>query len=153
MSTDEDLSEFESAKAGAREECKRMSLLELVREMHSMAAEKAKIEAELSMINARYDVLRYEAIPTKMDDDGIERLTVEGVGRVSLTGDMFVATVDKAGLYKWLEDNGFDDIIQPSVNASTLKAFIKERTKSGKEVPTDFVRITPVTRASITKAR
>lgn len=153
MSEDfEDKSAFEQAKAQARAAYAQLGLHELADMMKMMREAKDKAEAELSGINAAYDVLRYEAIPNKMDEEGIERISFEGIGRVGLTADMFVSTKDKAGLFQWLHDNGLQDLIQPAVNASTLKAFVKGRMKAGKEVPSEYLNITPVTRASITKA-
>ena len=152
MSFDDELSPFERAKANARTEYGSMSLRALAEHMKLMQAEKEEAEAALSLINAKLDVIRYEAIPNKMDEEGIERIKYDDIGRVSLTGDMFVSVSNKPGLYDWLEKNGFGDLIQPNVNSSTLKAFVKGRMKDGKDVPAEFLSITPVTRASITKA-
>lgn len=143
---------FEQTKMRARATYAGVSLRDLAMHMKSTREEKERIEADLSRVNAIYDVLRYEAIPQKMDEEGMEKgPTFEGIGRISLTADMFVSTTDKEGLFGWLEDNGLADIIQPTVNPSTLKAFIKGRMKGGKEVPSDYVSVSPVTRASITK--
>lgn len=152
MNFEDELTPFELAKKHARDEYAAMSLRALAEHMKLMQAEKDEAEKELSLINAKLDVLRYEAIPNKMDEEGIERINFDGIGRVSLTGDMFVQTLNKPDLFNWLQDNGFGDLIQPGVNASTLKAFIKGRMKEGKEIPGDALRITPVTRASITKS-
>jgi hypothetical protein len=149
---DEELTPFEQAKSGARTEYGSLSLSELAGLMKTLQAKKEEVEAELSLINARLDVIRYESIPNKMDEDGVERVSYEGIGRISLTGDMFIQTTNKHGLFTWLEENGFADLIQPGVNASTLKAFVKGRMKKGESVPEECLRITPVTRASITKS-
>lgn len=148
---DLNLSAVKTAKVKARVEYAEFSLHAMVEHMKLMQLEKEEVEAALSLINARLDTLRLEMIPAKMEEDGIERIAYEGIGRVALTGDMYVSTTDKPGLYNWLEENGFSDLIQPTVNASTLKAFIKGRIKAGKDVPVDFVKVTPFTRASITK--
>jgi hypothetical protein len=145
------LSAFEQAKTDARAEYAEFSLHAMVEHMKLMQMEKEEVEAALSLINAKLDTLRLEMIPAKMEEDGVERITYEGIGRVSLTGDMYTQVVDKPGLYDWLEGNGFGDLIQLTINASTLKAFVKGRVKAGKEIPTDFIKIAPFTRASITK--
>ena len=148
---DEATTDFEQAKMTAREEYGTLSLHALADLMKVMREEKDEVEAQLKIINAKYDVLRLESIPNKMDEEGVERVSYEGIGRVGLTADMYVSVADKPGLHEWLEDNGFGDLIQPVVNASTLKAFIKGRMKDGKEVPAEYVNVTPFTRASITK--
>jgi hypothetical protein len=53
--------------------------------------------------------------------------------------------------YEWLRTSGFDDLIVETVNSSTLKAWCKEQQKMGKAPPDDLIKITPFTRASITK--
>lgn len=149
----EDVGVFEEAKRVARDVYQTWELLPLVKEMKSYAEKKEALETELKIINARFDVLRLEVIPERMDSDGIENLKVEGIGRVTLTADMFVSVKGgaKQGLFDWLSGQGLGDLVQPTVNASTLKAFVKRRMKEGKDVPSDFLNITPVTRASITK--
>ena len=147
----EEPSAFEQAKAEARQAYTASTLLEMVASMADYAEQKERIEAELSIVNAWYDVLRMEVIPEKMDTDGVENIRIEGIGRVSLTADMFTAVTNKEGLFQWFKDNKLDDLIQPTVNASTLKAFIKRRIKEAKDYPTECVRVTPFTRASITK--
>lgn len=151
--SDEGMTMFESEKQGARAHYTNYTLQALAREMKDMQVQKEEAENALKRINAWYDVLRYEAIPTKMDDEGIENIRIEGIGRVGLTADMFVSVKDKQGLFHWLEQEGMDDIIQPSVNSSTLKAFVKGRMKDNLPVPDEFLNITPVTRASITKVK
>lgn len=147
----EDQTVFEAAKAEARKLYGGMELLAQIRKMRDLQAEKEKLDGLLKIINAHYDVIRMETIPEKMDEDGVENMRVEGIGRVSLTADMFVATTNKQGLFQWFREQHLGDMIQDTVNASTLKAFVKRRMKEGKDVPSDYLRVTPFTRASITK--
>ncbi len=154
MSDDcDDLSAFDQAKANARREYAGFSLQALSGLQAALMVEKEEVEDELKLINAKFDVLRFELIPEKMEEEGIERVSFDEIGRVSLTADLFVSVRDKPGLYDWLQENGFGDLIQPVVNASTLKAFIKGRMKAGAEIPEEFLNVTPVTRASITRPR
>lgn len=152
--TDEDLSVFEQSKAEARAFCVGKSLIDLVTLMQEYANEKTEAEEALKIANAWYDVIRFEAIPEKMDGDGITSVRYEGIGRVGLTGDMLVSVKGgaKEALYAWLKDNGLGDLVQPSINSSTLKAFVKRRIKDAKPYPEGFLNVTPITRASITKA-
>jgi hypothetical protein len=149
----EDLGVFETAKREARDAYQTWPLLALIKEMCEYSAKKEALEDELKVVNARYDVLRLEAIPERMDADGVENMKVEGIGRVSLTADLLVSVRGgaKESLFGWFRDNGLSDMIQPTVNASTLKAFVKGRMKGGKSVPEEFLNVTPITRASITK--
>ena len=128
------------------------NLYMLVAMMYKAQAEKEDLEEQLSKVQAEFDLLRLELIPAKMEGDGIEGIRYEDIGRVSLTADMYAQTLNKDALYDWLRDNNLEDLIQPNVNASTLKAVIKARIKKGEETPPeDVVKITPFTRASITR--
>lgn len=149
----QDLNGFEKAKAEAREKHKGKDLRALVETQALFRDKKAALESDLAKCNAEYDVLRFELVPGKMDEMGIENIKYDDIGRVSLTADLLVSTkpAEKAGLFGWLKKHKLGDLIQPSINSSTLKAFVKGRMKEGKPYPSDFLNITPVTRASITK--
>lgn len=101
-----------------------------------------------------YDFMRYTRVPEIMDAHDMESVRIEGVGRVYLLSDVNVST--KVGMKElaidWLIENGFGDIVQETVNSSTLKAVIKKEViAKGKEVPEEFFNVSPFTRAQITK--
>lgn len=150
----EDTSVFESAKNEARVKLSAVNdIPELMARMRALEAEKEKLENLLKVVNAWYDVCRIEVIPAKCEEQGIDSIKVAGVGKLVLTGDMYVRTVNNAALMEWLKDEGLVDLIKPSVNGGTLKASLKGRIKSGADLPPDsVVKITPFIRASITKA-
>lgn len=145
---------FERAKKEARDKYEAKSLKELVIAMKDRAIEKEQAENRLKIINAHYDVLRFEKIPERMDSDGVEKITLEGIGRVSLTADLQLSVKGgaKDELFGWLRKRKLGSLIQEGVNASTLKAFVKGRIKEGKDYPSELLNVTPITRASITKA-
>lgn len=128
--------------------------LDLIREMDSIRQAKERIEESLSGINKVYDYLRLTAIPKHFEADGISNMRVDGVGRVGLTSDLYasIAPDRKGAAYEWLADNGHGGAIQTTVNSSTLKALMKSIIKSGEEIPGDLFKVTPFTRASITKS-
>jgi hypothetical protein len=141
---------WEQMKEEFRHDLANLSLLDMIRQMDETQKHKERVETDLKKINARYDVLRLELIPTKMEETGVENIKVEGVGQITLTGDMYVRTLNKGDLAHWLELNNLADLIQPTVNASTLKATIKGRMKKGLPLPDEeVVKVTPFTRASI----
>jgi len=152
---DEDLGWSEQCKAKARATCKEMPLKELAQRMLDCQAALKEAKARVTELNAWHDVIRFEAIPNKMDEDDIPSITYDGIGRIGLTGDLFVSVKGgmKEQLFAWLKARKLGSIVQPAINGSTLKAFIKGRIKKGEELPSDFCNITPVTRASITKAK
>lgn len=143
MSTDNEFSHFDG-----------MTLVQLIESMHKIQKHKESIEDALKGINKEFDFLRITKIPSKMEEDGVDRITVAGVGRVSLTADMHVSVKAdmKEKFYDWLRDNGRGSLLQESVNPSTLKAAVKGMYKSGEEIPEDMLNVSPFTRASITKS-
>ena len=106
-------------------------------------------------VQALYDKVRLNLLPEAMQANGdIRSVNFEDIGRVTLTADMYVSAPGEAKveLYGWLVANGFSDLITETVNASTLKAWVSKRVKSGETIP-EMVKITPFQRASITRAK
>lgn len=105
-----------------------------------------------STIGKVYDWVRTGLVPEKMDEEGLELLKIEGIGRVSLTSDINVSIINKDEEFKWLEESGHGDLITETVNASSLKALLRRMIRDGKEVPEAIFKVIPFTRASITKS-
>jgi hypothetical protein len=131
-----------------------LALTDLVHAMSTLQNRKEALEAQLKLINKEYDFLRITKVPAKMEEDGIDRISVTGIGRVSLTADMHVSikAEQKEQFFEWLRDNGRGDLLQENVNPSTLKAAVKGMFKSGEEVPEQMLNVSPFTRAAITRA-
>ena len=129
------------------------TLVELIEAMSTLQNRKEAAEAQLKLINKEYDFLRIIKIPAKMEDDGVDRIAVSGIGRVSLTADMHVSIKadQKERFFEWLGDNGRGDLLTTNVNPSTLKAAVKSMYKNGEEIPDDMLNVSPFTRASITR--
>lgn len=124
------------------------ALLKQTKEEHEALDRTAKDKKEI------YEYLRLQVVPDKMDDMGVSSMNIDGIGRLGVTSDAYVSV--KAGqkemLYNWLKEHEFEDLIVPTVNGSTLKAFIKEQNGLGNPIPDDtIVNFTPYSRASITK--
>lgn len=141
-------------KVAYREKYKGITdIAHLVREMKRVQDAKVAADEVAKEWNAEFDVLRLEILPTVCEDQGVEGMRVEGIGRLNLTADLYVSVKSgqKEGWFGWLKKNKLSDLIVPSVNASTLKAWAKDRIKKGKPVPDEFLNVTPYQRASITK--
>jgi hypothetical protein len=128
-------------------------LIDLAYEMDDIKRVKEYLDRLSTRVNAEFDALRLMVIPSLMEDEGIENLTVEDLGRLGLTGDMYVSI--KAGkkeeFFQWLNKHKLGDLIVDTVNPSTLKSFVKLRMDAGKDLPVDLLNVSPYTRASITK--
>lgn len=130
-----------------------MNLRQLAERMKATRAELDDTKADASALQKEWDSLRKKWLPKKMEEMGIVDVRFEGVGTVSERTDAYCTTPakNKAALYEWLNENGHGDLITDTVNASTLKAFIKEQILEGNDVPDHIVNFEPYTYVAITK--
>ena len=104
-----------------------------------------------SAFEKRHDWLRTAVVPPKMEERGITKIALAGIGRVHLQDDVFVSTEDKEKAFNWFDINGLGNMITKTINGSTLAAFIRQRIKSGEEMP-EGVKITPYTKSVLTRS-
>lgn len=130
-----------------------MTPTELVRAMAEVQKLKEAKDEELKAINAEFDFLRLIKIPNTFEAHEIKNMSLDGVGRCQLTSDMHasIAADQKEAAYQYFRDLGKGSLITESINPSTLKATLKSMLKAGEEIPTDIFKVSPFTRASITK--
>jgi hypothetical protein len=149
----EDLGTYAAAKSEFSAKYKALDLLPLVKELIKADQIKAEHKKRHTRAQAACDLLRMELIPNKMIAANQQTVTFKGVGRVALHPDLLISV--KAGmknkLCAWLRKNRLGDLIQGTVNSSTLRAWAKERMQKGKDVPRALLNVTPITRASITR--
>lgn len=106
-----------------------------------------------SNVGVVFDMIRTNVMPLKMDEAGVATITLSGIGRVQLTDDLRVKVLDKDKQFEWLEQNGNQDLISETVNASSLKALLRRLMREGEAIPGDTFEISPFTRASIVKEK
>lgn len=126
-------------------------LTDLIEEMDRVRARMDEMDLEWKPLQKRYDELRLGEIPAEMAAEDVTSIK-GGFGRCTLQSDLHVSAPNKVKLHSWLEDTGNGDLIIPTVNAQTLKAFCKEQMKAGSELPADVLNVTPFSRAVIYKA-
>lgn len=131
-----------------------LSYKDLALEFQALKQIKADAKLEAALVEEKFDALTKQVIPDKMTEEGIKTIAIDGVGRLQLSAQAYCST--KAGmkdaLFDWLIENDFKDLITDVVNASTLKAFIKEQLNLGEKVPPDeIINYDPYLRASVVK--
>jgi|TARA_R100000789_G_scaffold1692_2_gene5114 hypothetical protein len=125
----------------------------LAKEMVRLKAELDEATAVKTALQKEFDYLRIRLVPDKMIDFGTTSMNIKGIGRLTISGDMW-AGVQKGmtlKMHSWLREHGAEDLIKDSVNPSTMKAFIKEQHAAGVNLPLELFRIDAFTRASVTK--
>lgn len=106
-----------------------------------------------TMMQKQFDLMRHVVMIEKMEEKGVENITIVDVGRISIRAEARASLVDgsKPEAIAWLIENGFESIPQTTVNASTLKALLKEQLQKGLEFPDELFNFTPYSMAVLTK--
>lgn len=98
------------------------------------------------------DQMSKEQIPDIMRRHEVKTITVEGVGRVTVSHRFSASIIDKEKGYEWLRAEGHGGIITETVNSSTLSAFVKDLIQNhGMELPEDLFKVGTQAYTSITK--
>jgi len=124
------------------------ALTDLIDRMKELGEELDALEEQRKPLQKEYDQLRLDAIPSQMAEEDITSLKGSW-GRCTLTSDLYVSAPNKVALHAWLEESENASLIQPTVNAQSLKAFVKEQINKGNDIPDGLLNITPFSRAVI----
>lgn len=105
-----------------------MPYKELALRMLELREAKAKADAESTSLKAELDVIQLRVIPPRFAAEGLQTITIPGAGRIGLTRDMYCTQKPglQEALFDFLRENDFGDLIKDNVNASSLKALVKE---------------------------
>lgn len=136
------------------EQLKALSLTDLITEFRHIKDQLDAAKEVKTNCQKRFDLIRLKVLPELADEEGVSTMTVDGIGRMGLSSDMYtsIRADDREVAYQWLRDHGHGDIIKETVNAGTLKSFCKEMVKNGEEIP-ECISATPYTRATLTKVK
>ena len=127
-------------------------IVELANKLRGLKDLKEAQEADLKDTNMAIEAITKVLLPQKMDEQGIQNVKIDGVGRVSLRGEVYASILaeNRELAYDWLRNTGRAALITNTVNPSTLKAAAKEWLKNGEEIP-ELIKITPATVATLTR--
>lgn len=131
----------------------KMQLSDMVRLQDQLNRSIDGLGESKSALQKTYDWIREGKLPELMEAQELDGLKVEGIGRVHLQSDVraSIKADNKAAAYEWLGDNGHGGLITETVNASSLKAFCKDKMKNGEELPEELFKTSVFTRAVITR--
>ena len=126
------------------------ALTDMIDQMKELADEINERDQVVKELRGRYDKLRLFDIPNQMAEEEIT--SIKGYfGRCTLTSDLHVSVKNKQGLHDYLNESGNESLIVPTVNAQTLKAFVKEQLVAGELLPEDLIKVSPFSRAVLYK--
>jgi predicted nuclease with TOPRIM domain len=112
----------------------------LAREFRGLKDRKEALEAELKKLNEDIKKIEVERLPAMMDQNDVEKFTVEGVGTIFQQVKVYahVKKEDEARFHEWLRETGNADLIKAYVFPQTLASFAKEQLEQGTDLP-DFL--------------
>ena len=134
-------------------EYEKMSIPQLAARIRSLKEELDEKAAIKTRAQKVYDHLTIGIVPDRMDDEGIQTMKVEGVGRLQTKADIRCSCLaaNREDLEKWLVEHNHGAMIGSTVNSSLLKAFVKEQMKQGGQYPEALLKIEPYSKASVVK--
>lgn len=112
-------------------------LVSMVHDLSDAKKLKADLAERTKKVNEVIRVLSEKDIPEYMDENEIEKLSVEGVGTVFIQQKVYanVKVADRDRFFAWLREGGNEDLIKEAVNAKQLNSFAKEQLGLGVELP------------------
>ena len=128
-------------------------LIALINELDEQNKAKEAHNARGAEIQARIDELRFNLLPAKMEDEGVESITIQGIGTVDLKLYKHASIVkdheDQA--FAWLREHGGAGIIKTkdSVHWSSLTAHVTKMFQKGIPPPDGVINFKMLPAASI----
>jgi len=127
--------------------------IEFIKHYAKLRAITEQIKESREALDELERKLSREYVPDAMRARNIKTITIEGVGRVSLSNRWSCSMVDKQLGMQYLRDTGNGGLIIETVNAQTLASFAKDlNDNKGEELPSDLFKTGIMTVTSITKA-
>ena len=121
------------------------------------AARDAKddIEEALKKISSVVEELRTKHLPEAFEAADSRTHTMANGDRVTINYRVTASIVGtlKNEAFKWLEDNDKGDIIQRTINSSTLSAFAGSLLEDGQELPDKYFKVNVLAQASLTRGK
>jgi hypothetical protein len=132
-----------------------MSLRDLVLAMRDLRDRHAAKKDETSELWAAHEALAKTVIPEAMEAAGLVSIVLDGIGRLEIRNDAScsIPKENKDDVYQWMRDNGYEELIVGTINASTFKAQIKKMIKDGEDFPFDLIKFNPFDNAVLVRAK
>ena len=120
-----------------------------LREQHTL--EKATAAA----VWREHEYLAKNVLPEMMEEMGITSVNLDGLGRLEIRHDAScsIPPENKLDVYDWVRNNGYEDLIQGTINSSTFKAQVKKWIKDGEDFPMDLIKFNPFDNAVLVRVK
>lgn len=130
------------------------SYIELAQFQKTQKACIQKLTKELKNAREQLRIVQEDILPPKMEADGMKTITLSGIGRLN-NNPQFRASViaeHQPAMRQWLVDNGWEALVQETVNSSTFKSWVKERLTEGDDIPMEYINVHSFDQVVLVKA-
>lgn len=129
-----------------------LPIIKVLEAFKTLRDEHDKIDVERKKVNAKIEKLSRETIPELLRDLGTSNFKADELGyRFTLSNRVSASMADKERGMGWLRDHGYGDVIQETVNSSTLSSLAKELAEKNVELPPDLFKTSVLTYTTIAK--
>jgi len=120
---------------------------------YSLKELHALLDGEVKRLYHMKERLNKGRIPELFEDKEVDKIAIKEVARSFYpVRRMSASMVDKQAAFEWLRSRGLQDLIQPTVNSSSLAAACKELLQEeGVEPPSDAIKLSPYSTTGMSK--
>lgn len=98
-----------------------------------------------------FEQYKKEVLPQVLEAAGVTHVPLAEGFRVGVSAQTFVSIKDKSRAYQWLRENGLGDLIQSTVNSSTLSAAMRTKVDDDNvDPPEDLFSVATIHSTSVT---
>lgn len=131
------------------------TLQQVLRTFKATRDKHDELDEERKLLNTIIERLSRKHIPEQMREEGVSTMTLSDIGARFTISQRYTASMpDKIGGMQWLRDHGHGDLIQETVNSSSLASFAKDFiTTKGEDLPETFFKVNLMDTTSVTKVK
>lgn len=121
--------------------------------MHRINERLLSEDKALKPLKSLYGEYKNVKVPEAFEQAGVDNMPLSEGFRVGITTNVRASVVpgQKAEAFAWLEENDKGDLIQPTLNASTLSAFAKECREKNIDLPAELFNVALMNNTTVTK--
>lgn len=121
--------------------------------LHRLNERLLSEDKALKSMKVLYGDYKNVKVPEAFEQAGVPNVPLDEGFRVGIAIRTVASIVPgkKAEAFVWLANNNAQDLIQPTVNASTLSAFAKQRGEKNEDLPADIFNVVLMSNTSVTK--
>ncbi len=124
----------------------------LVSEMLDHKSNLEELETLVKDVRTKYDEIRQRRLPDLMQELGMVRpdgkggFTHSSGAKIHLRLEVYAhyRKENEVDVFDWLKENGHGGLIRETLNAQTLKKWVKDRVQDGEPLPPQ-ITVTPMT--------